>query len=41
MLLLTFTRELEATPSTRSELRAPSAEPSARLAAFLAENRHG
>ena len=41
MLLLAFARELGATPSARSGLRAPAAEPGARLAAFLAEGRRG
>jgi len=41
MLMLAFARELGAKPSARSGLRAPAAEPGARLAAFLAEGRHG
>jgi P27 family predicted phage terminase small subunit len=40
LLLLAFARELGATPSARSGLRAPhAAEPGARLAAFLADRR--
>jgi P27 family predicted phage terminase small subunit len=40
MLVLALARELGATPSARSGLRAPAAEPGAKLAAFLAGTRH-
>jgi P27 family predicted phage terminase small subunit len=38
-LVLMLARELGATPSARSGLRAPAAEPGAKLAEFLARNR--
>ncbi len=38
---LLLARELGATPSARAGLRAPVAEPGARLTAFLAEGRRG
>jgi P27 family predicted phage terminase small subunit len=41
MLLLAFARELGATPSARSGLRAPTEEPGAKLAAFLTAARRG
>ena len=41
MLLLAFGRELAATPSARSGLRAPAREPGAKLAAFLARSARG
>ena len=41
LLMLAFARELGATPSARSGLRAPAAEPGAKLAAFLAAAARG
>jgi P27 family predicted phage terminase small subunit len=40
-LVLMLARELGATPSARSGLRAPATEPGAKLAEFLARNRRG
>ena len=41
LLVLAFGRELGATPSARAGLRAPGAEPGAKLAAFLARSGRG